>query len=215
MYNTIRNTICMTNGITLRMEGGAMRHSDISSAIGAQRRVPVSLRVPADLADEVDGFAREHGVRKTDAYLFLIKKGLQRGGDEDGCEGADARVGEYRALLDDLSALLQAPVSAAREAQKVREAVAEAASLFPAIERAYLFGSFARGSQTAGSDVDVRLVIDRGEGFTLRELSHFAKIVQQETGRECDVVSAADVANEALAAAIDREKVLVYERKTD
>ena len=123
-----------------------MRHSDISSAIGAQRRVPVSLRVPADLADEVDGFAREHGVRKTDAYLF---------------------------------------------------------------------GSFARGSQTAGSDVDVRLVIDRGEGFTLRELSHFAKIVQQETGRECDVVSAADVANEALAAAIDREKVLVYERKTD
>ena len=164
MYNTIRNTICMTNGITLRMEGGAMRHSDISSAIGAQRRVPVSLRVPADLADEVDGFAREHGVRKTDAYLFLIKKGLQRGGDEGGCEGADARVGEYRALLDDLSALLQAPVSAAREAQKVREAVAEAASLFPAIERAYLFGSFARGSQTAGSDVDVRLVIGRGGG---------------------------------------------------
>ena len=123
-----------------------MRHGDISSVIGAQRRVPVSLRVPADLADEVDGFAREHGVRKTDAYLF---------------------------------------------------------------------GSFARGSQTAGSDVDVRLVIDRGEGFTLRELSHFAKIVQQETGRECDVVSAADVANEALAAAIDRERVLVYERKTD
>lgn len=187
-----------------------------SPQLGAPRRVPVSLRVPADLAGEVDAFAQEHGARKTDAYLYLIKKGLrsENGAASEVAEEAQ-RASEYRALLDDLSALLRPPVSAAREAQRVREAVAAAAVRLPAIERAWLFGSFARGTQTPQSDIDVRLEIDRRQKFTLRDLGHFAKLVQQATGRECDVVSASDLKNEALADAIEREKVLVYEREAN
>lgn len=187
-----------------------------SPQLGTPRRVPVSLRVPADLAGEVDAFAKEHGARKTDAYLYLIKRGLRSedGADSEAAEEA-LRASEYRALLDDLSALLRPPVSAALEAQRVREAVAEAAMRLPAIERAWLFGSFARGTQTSQSDIDVRLEIDRRRKFTLRDLGHFAKLVQQATGRECDVVSASDLKNEALADAIEREKVLVYEREAD
>lgn len=90
----------------------------------------------------------------------------------------------------------------------------EAADQFPAIVRAYVFGSCARGEQTPESDIDVRLVLDRSERFNLRDLAQFAKRVEQKTGLEVDVVTAEKVADPALSAAIEREKVLVYERET-
>ena len=39
------------------------------------------------------------------------------------------------------------------------------------------------------------------------------KRIEQQTGREVDVVSADVIKNANLAAAIEREKVLVYERE--
>ena len=99
------------------------------------------------------------------------------------------------------------------EAAFVREAVAQAASEFPAIERAYLFGSFARGTFGSDSDVDVRIEYDHGMSFNLHDVSQFGKRIEQATGREVDVVSADRIKKEGLAAAIERDKELVYERE--
>lgn len=82
---------------------------------------------------------------------------------------------------------------------------------FSAIERAYLFGSFARDAQTSKSDIDVRLVIKDDAVFTLRDVAQFAKQLEQETGRAVDVVTARVLKNESLSEAIEREKVLAYE----
>ena len=62
--------------------------------------------------------------------------------------------------------LLEKRGDRSEEAAFVREAVAQAASEFPAIERAYLFGSFARGTFGSDSDVDVRIEYDHGMSST-------------------------------------------------
>ncbi|MDO4289924.1 MAG: nucleotidyltransferase domain-containing protein [Eggerthellaceae bacterium] len=102
-----------------------------------------------------------------------------------------------------------------REAERasVYAAVAEAAQAFSAIERAYVFGSFARNSFNDESDVDVRIEYDHDGTFTLRELAQLQKRIERTVGRSVDVVSARTLKNESLAAAIEREKVLVYERE--
>ncbi|MEG0375754.1 MAG: nucleotidyltransferase domain-containing protein, partial [Raoultibacter sp.] len=91
--------------------------------------------------------------------------------------------------------------------------VAHVASEFPAIERAYLFGSVARGEFDDASDVDVRIELDSSMPFNLHDLGQFGKRIERIVGRSVDVISAREIKNEALAAAIAREKVLVYERK--
>lgn len=99
------------------------------------------------------------------------------------------------------------------EQQAVAEAVAHESAQYPAITRAYVFGSFARGDYGPESDVDVRLEYDDRGRFTLFEVAQFQKHLERATGREVDVITACHLKNKALEAAIEREKVLVYERK--
>lgn len=98
------------------------------------------------------------------------------------------------------------------ERARVLDAVARECARFAAITRGYVFGSFARGDFVAESDVDVRLEYDRTAPFTLFEVAQFQKHLERACGRAVDVVTAKRVKNPNLSAAIEREKVLVYER---
>lgn len=98
------------------------------------------------------------------------------------------------------------------ERARVLRAVAEEAANFAAITRAYVFGSFARGDFTAESDVDVRLEYDKAAPFSLFEVAQFQKHLERATGRSVDVVTAKRLKNPNFEAAIEREKVSVYER---
>lgn len=102
----------------------------------------------------------------------------------------------------------------ARETERahVLEAVAAECARFVAVTKGYVFGSFARGDFAAESDVDVRLEYDGEAPFTLFEVSQFQKHLERVCGRAVDVVTARQIKNPNLAAAIEREKVLVYER---
>ncbi len=174
------------------------------------RRIPVSLRLPAAVVDAVEEYARKHDMRKTDAYLRFLRRGIE----EDGLAGETADLGRIEAKLDAVLEMFGFGQSIPGDLDigQVRSAVSLAAAAFPAIERAYLFGSFARGTQSPESDIDVRIELDRSLPFNLHDLSHFMKHVEQLTGREVDVVSATHIKNMALAEAIERERVLVYER---
>lgn len=173
-------------------------------------RIPVSLRLPASVVDAVEAYAHDNGLRKTDAYLHFLRRGIA---DEDFREDAVAHA-RIESKLDAILETLKCERSASErlDSDRVRDAVSTVAAEFPAIERAYLFGSFARGTQRPESDVDVRIELDRTRPFNLHDLSHFMKRIEQLTGREVDVVSATHIKNAALADAIEREKVLVYER---
>ena len=177
-----------------------------------EARTLVSLRVPRRLAEAVERYAKDNGLRKTDAYLHFLMDGLQ--GEQ--ATKTDERLSGIQAQLE------QAPGEGAAEKESearllefesVCRAISDSARDYPAIRRAYLFGSFARKQFGPQSDIDVRIEVDRSNGFNLHDLTHFMKRIEQQTGREVDVISADVIKNANLAAAIEREKVLVYERE--
>lgn len=190
-----------------------------------ERRIPLSLRLPQDVVEAIDRCARERGVSRTDAVLFYLRRGMDSdaaGSQGDLLESIDARLNDALQLLhsfvppEQMGSLRgEDPIDPSRSIPTVFvETIAAACAQYPAIERAYVFGSFARGTATADSDIDIRIELADGGGFNLHDLDHFCKLIEQQTGRDVDVVSARKIKSEGLATAIDREKVLVYERET-
>ena len=59
---------------------------------------------------------------------------------------------------------------------------------FPAIERAWLFGSFARQDDSPESDIDVLIDVPKEETFTLFDIAEVQGKLRQLTNRRIDVV---------------------------
>lgn len=159
----------------------------------------LSLDILRRLIDE--GYEGEALVERYAQVCPRVLKFSDIARDRDGCS-------ERSTGLDGLS-----DAGRSREWGRVLKAVAEEATKFAAITRAFVFGSFARGDFTEASDVDVRLEYDKEAPFSLFEVAQFQKHLERLTGRSVDVVTAKQVKNPNLAAAIEREKVLVYERQ--
>lgn len=130
----------------------------------------------------------------------------------DGGDASEAKRLNEAANKDCVSDFGMAREACETERAHVLEAVASECARFAAITKGYVFGSFARGDFAAESDVDVRLEYDGAAPFTLFEVSQFQKHLERACGRAVDVVTAKQIKNPNLAAAIEREKVLVYER---
>lgn len=97
--------------------------------------------------------------------------------------------------------------------EEVLEAIPRVCENFPAISKALLFGSLARGTHDADSDIDIRLTLDRSKQFNLRDLAQLSKQVEQLTHREVDIVTSDHLKNQQLAEAIRKDGILAYERK--
>lgn len=178
-------------------------------AIAARTKTPVSMRLPHSLVEDVKSYARQSNLTLTDAFEYFLHLGM----NADRQAIPNARLDHIEAQLTEIRQMLSA-APAVLPFEMIAEAVADTAKRFPSIERAYVFGSYARGCASASSDIDVRVEIIEGEPFSLRDLVHFAKLIEQATQRSVDVVSARHLKNKALAEAIEKEKVLVYERET-
>ena len=78
--------------------------------------------------------------------------------------------------------------------------------------KAWLFGSFARGEETSGSDVDILFVPDySGKPFTLFTHGGMLMDLQELLGREVDLVVDGTLRPYAAESA-NRDKILIYER---
>lgn len=184
---------------------------DIQATSARAPRTAVSLRLPSELVSAVEQFASEHRLSKTDAFLHFLNRGIEseKRKTED---GALARIEQK---VSETLRLVQRQQGITSDKQFVIDKIREVCSHFPAIERAYLFGSFARGTHSEKSDVDIRLDICAPHSFNLRDLEHFSKQVEQLTGRSADVVTAKTIKNAALQEAIERDKELIYEREAE
>ena len=77
--------------------------------------------------------------------------------------------------------------------------------------KAWLFGSFARGEQTKNSDVDILILPDKSQHFSLFTLSGMYEDLKELLGREVDLITDGGLMPFARESA-DRDKILIYER---
>ena len=92
--------------------------------------------------------------------------------------------------------------------QKIRDYF----STQPAVEKAWLFGSYARGEQTPQSDVDILVDFDRsGKPVTLLTYARIWRELQQTLNREVDLVEN-NTLRPLIAETADRDKIVIYER---
>lgn len=197
-----------------------------ATSCAADPRVSVSFRLPRSVVEAIDEHAACHHITRTEAYLHFLRSGLAHESQAaQGPSQLDAMQDQLDRILSLLAGEREEPRPAAgRDAKpdvpaaddltaRSLAAIGRAAGRFDAIERAYLFGSVARGDHNDTSDIDVRVELAKDGRFGLRELDHFASLIEREVGRPVDVVSARVLKNHALAKAIERDKVLAYERQ--
>lgn len=77
-------------------------------------------------------------------------------------------------------------------------------------ERIYLFGSYAKGTATPDSDVDLR--IDKGLIHGLIQLAGLQLDLEERLGAKVDLLTS-DSLDEAFLARISPEEVLLYEHE--
>ena len=81
------------------------------------------------------------------------------------------------------------------------------------IKKAWLFGSFSRGEETADSDVDILVEFDRsGQPVTLLSYARIWRELEERLGRDVDLVEEGTLKPFAVESA-NHDKLLIYERK--
>ena len=77
--------------------------------------------------------------------------------------------------------------------------------------KAWLFGSFSRGEQREDSDVDILILPDKSQHFSLFTLSGMYEDLKELLGREVDLITEGGLMPFARESA-DRDKILIDER---
>ena len=77
--------------------------------------------------------------------------------------------------------------------------------------KAWLFGSFSRGEQRPDSDVDILIVPDRSQHFSLFTLCGISEDLKELLGRDVDLITEGGLLPFARESA-DRDKILIYEK---
>ena len=89
----------------------------------------------------------------------------------------------------------------------IKNKIAETAKQY-GIQRAYLFGSYARGD--AGDESDIDIFIEKGNLRTLFEYSGFCQELEETLGNKVDVVSTTNLPDD-FKKQIEKDMVLIYE----
>lgn len=80
------------------------------------------------------------------------------------------------------------------------------------IEKAWIFGSFARAEEDATSDIDILVNFIPNEKVTLFKYIHIVNDLQALTGKKIDLVENGQL-KKFVEQSVENEKVLIYERK--
>ncbi len=94
--------------------------------------------------------------------------------------------------------------------QAMTQQIAEYFKTQPVL-KVWLFGSYARGEQTENSDVDILIVPDKSQHFSLFTLSGMYEDLKELLGREVDLITDGGLMPFARESA-DHDKILIYER---
>ncbi len=82
------------------------------------------------------------------------------------------------------------------------------------IEKAWIFGSYARSEEKKNSDVDILVNFSPNAKMTLFKYIHIINDLQTLTGKRIDLVENGQLKQFAQDSA-EKEKILIYERKAE
>lgn len=82
------------------------------------------------------------------------------------------------------------------------------------VDRAWLFGSYSRGEETEKSDIDFLVEYSKDDNISLLTTARLYRSLKDMLGKEIDVVEEGYLLPYAEETA-NRDKVLIYERKTE
>ena len=95
-------------------------------------------------------------------------------------------------------------------AETIKQKIAEYFKTQPVL-KVWLFGSYSRGEQRADSDIDILIVPDKSQHFSLFTLSGMYEDLKELLGCEVDLITEGGLMPFARESA-DRDKILIYER---
>ena len=95
-------------------------------------------------------------------------------------------------------------------AEKMIKLIAEYFKTQPVL-KAWIFGSYSRGEQRMDSDVDILILPDKSQHFSLFTLSGMYEDLKNLLGCEVDLITDGGLMPFARESA-DRDKILIYER---
>jgi len=86
-------------------------------------------------------------------------------------------------------------------------------TFFPAypIEKAWVFGSYARGEETRKSDIDIMVRFDKGARISLLDFVGIKLDLEDKMRKKIDLVTEGGIMKFARES-IDNDKILIYER---
>lgn len=79
------------------------------------------------------------------------------------------------------------------------------------IVRAWLFGSYSRGEETADSDIDILVDYDKSKPISLLKICSIMTDLEDILGKRVDLVENGKLKDFAVTSA-DKDKILIYER---
>ena len=94
--------------------------------------------------------------------------------------------------------------------QMIAQIIAEYFRTQPVL-KAWLFGSYSRGEQREGSDIDILILPDKSQHFSWFTLSGMYEDLKDLLGCEVDLITEGGLMPFARESA-DRDKILIYER---
>lgn len=94
--------------------------------------------------------------------------------------------------------------------QSIAKTIADYFATKPVV-RAYIFGSYARGENVPGSDLDILVSFDRSAKVSLFDHISMTYDLEDILGMEVDLVTEGTLLPR-VAASVENDKVLVYER---
>ena len=80
------------------------------------------------------------------------------------------------------------------------------------VSKAWLFGSYSRGEETASSDIDLMVEYTDSDSISLFTISRIAAALRRLTGKSVDLVERNQLLPFASKSA-EQDKILIYERK--
>ena len=95
--------------------------------------------------------------------------------------------------------------------QAITETIADYFKTQP-VNKAWLFGSFARGEATPESDIDILVEYDKGARISLLTISHMMGELEKSTGHRIDLIEDGCLLPFAVESA-NHDKRLIYERR--